>query len=165
MNRTAKKIIAKEILILSSILILTIIFWGSINLNNLYQNNHIIYLQKDYNSKKKIIDSINQPIKKIDDLKNMFKYNVFRQLAKLNDEYGIQINLPKGYKFSEKIGEQIKIKKIENTPFIDLVAFDNIVSNFDSPNELPIFYDINKFDQMIIDSFSFRKKIIIKSKN
>lgn len=159
MKTETKKIIAKEILILTTVLILIIFFWGGLHLNNLYQNNRITILQKDYNSKKIILDSINEPIKKYTDVKEDFRKNVFRQLAKMNDNFGIPIKLPKGYKLSEKIGENIHINKNGMIPFIDLIAFDNIVSNFDSPNELPIFYNIEKFDEIIIDSISFRKKI------
>jgi|688.fasta_scaffold408313_2 hypothetical protein len=164
MKNETKKIIAKEILIFTTVFIVSIFFIVGIHLNNIYQSNHIRILQKDYNSKSILLDSINKPIKQFTDKSEEFRKNVFRQLAKLDNNFGESIKLPKGYKLNEKIGESILINENKMVRFIDLIAFDNIISNFDSPNELPIFINIDKFNELIIDSISFRMKIYKKLK-
>jgi hypothetical protein len=174
MKLKLQKIVAKEILLLFLLIILTTVFWIFIHLNNLFQNNRI----KEYKNNIEIL-SKNSIL-----LKN-HKNTIFNQLCKIKggiiDKVYIpkSILLPNKFILDEKIGdfrynifEEFGGIKTKEPSFSFLYTLNN--SDIIFKSEYP--YDINKLNELgfinetqfydsIFNSIKYRNEIFKTLKN
>ena len=175
MKLKLQKIVAKEILLLFLLIILTSVFWISIHLNNLFQNNRI----KEY---KNNIEILSKNIKLIKNNKN----KIFNQLCEIKGGIIDKVYLPKSillpnkFILDEKIGD-FRYNKFEEfggiitkeSSFSFLYTLNNN-GDIIFKSEYP--YDINKLNEIgfinetqfydsIFNSIKYRDEIFKTLKN
>lgn len=177
MELKVKKILAKEFLFLFVALLIPLLVWVGLMANNIYQRTHKENLSIEISKKQHLIDSLSEPLKKINGRYSNLVSVLFEQYGTCKGgigDNGLPIApIPNGFKITEKIGSRNKIPSPFEVFGGKQIFYKSIFRTYDKKDPLRILtkegsdelMDKTIFADSLRQNSVFRSKVYEELKN